>query len=271
MQFSSERIRSQTTFLRSGHADLNNTRLKVEFTSELENALLTYAAVASAVGLVLVSPQQSEAKIIYTPAHQIIGKNARYHLDLNHDRLPDFTLVNKHDCNTDFCIDVLSAIPAAGNGVEGKPGFLSIPYAYALKRGALVGPKQPFAGKLMASSDSGQGTIGRWLNVTNGYLGLKFKIHGQTHYGWARLTVKILGSATIRTTLTGYAYETIPNRPIVAGRTIGTDDPGDTGQTLPIMLKNSRSKDSSLGVLALGAPGLSIWRRKNAMADQTAA
>src|SRR5262249_29126668 len=118
-------------------------------------------------------------------------------------------------------IDNLSVIPSGGNGVEGMRGFLSIPYASALKAGALIGPKVLFSGRLMASSQSGQGTIGRWINVTNGYLGLKFRIKGKFHYGWARLTVKVLGGARIRTTLTGFAYETIPNKPIKAGKTKG--------------------------------------------------
>jgi len=33
--------------------------------------------------------------------------------------------------------------------------------------------------------------------------------------------VKVMGGARIRATLTGYAYETIPNKPIIAGKTKG--------------------------------------------------
>jgi hypothetical protein len=154
--------------------------------------------------------QPAQAKIVYTPTHHVIGKNGRYKLDLNNDKMADFILVNTHYCNTDYCVDVLSVSPAGGNGVEGARGFLSIPYASALKRGARIGPNAHFSGKLMASSQSSQGLIGRLVNVTNGYLGLKFNIQGKTHYGWARLTVQVLGSAFIKATLTGYAYETIP-------------------------------------------------------------
>ena len=201
--------------------------------------LNAYALAASAAGVgVLALTQLAEARIVYTPTHHVIGRNGRYKLDLNHDKIPDFTLVNTYSCNTDFCVDIVSALGARANGVEGQPGFLSIPYAFALKAGSVIGPGQPFAGKLMASSDSGQGTIGRWLNVNNGYLGLKFSIKGETHYGWARLTVKVLGGALIRSTLTGYAYETIPNKPIVAGK---TDEPDVI--TVP---------PSSLGALAAG-------------------
>jgi hypothetical protein len=195
-----------------------------------------YALAASGVGTLALA-QPAAARIIYTPVHHVVGKNGRYNIDLNHDKVADLTLVNTHGCNTDYCVDALSAVPAAGNGVEGVRGFLSIPYASALTRGAVIGPKQPFLGQLMASSQSGQGTIGRWLNVTNGYLGLKFAIKGKTHFGWARLTVQVYGGAFIKATLTGYAYETIPNKKIIAGKTHGNDE-------------------ATLGRLAQGASGL---------------
>jgi len=50
---------------------------------------------------------------------------------------------------------------------------------------------------------------------------LKFTVKGKVHYGWARLTVKVLGGARIKTTVTGYAYKTIANKPIKAGKTKG--------------------------------------------------
>jgi hypothetical protein len=218
--------------------------------------MYAFAATAAGVG-VLALAQSAEAKVIYTPTHHVIGKNGRYKLDLNHDKITDITLVNTYGCNTDYCYDRLSAIPAGGNGVEGKKGFLSIPYAYALKRGAPVGPKQPFSGQLMASDNMGY--LGQWLNVSNRYLGFKFKINGKTHYGWARFTVTDKNTV-IRATLTGYAYETVANKPIVAGKTHGADD--DAEQLNPSSIAVAAPEPASLGVLALGAPGLSIWRRK---------
>jgi len=67
----------------------------------------------------------------------------------------------------------------------------------------------------------------RLPNVSNRYLGLEFKIHGKIRYGWARLSVT--GSfEQFKATLTGYAYETVPNKIIVAGRTSANTD-GSTG------------------------------------------
>jgi hypothetical protein len=94
--------------------------------------------------------------------------------------------------------------------------------------------------------------VGPWANVANRYLGLKFQIKGKTHYGWARMTVK-LSRADITATLTGYAYETIPNRPIVAGKTKGPD-------VITV-------QPASLGHLAAGAAAIPAWRRSESAAS----
>jgi len=222
-----------------------------------------YALAASAAGAgVLALTQPAAARIIYTPVRHVVGKNGHYNIDLNHDKVADLTLVNTHQCNTDFCVDALSAIPAGGNGVEGAPGFLSIPYASALTRGAVIGPNQPFRGKFMASSESGQGTIGRWLNVNNHYLGLKFQIKGKTHFGWARLSVHVSGAAFVKATLTGYAYETIANKPIIAGRTNSDADERIEDEQSAAAALFSASQPATLGLLALGSPALAVWKRE---------
>jgi hypothetical protein len=62
-------------------------------------------------------------------------------------------------------------------------------------------------------------------------------------------------------TVTGYAYETIPGKAIVAGATKGPDDAEPTAA-----LSSHTPEPVTLGALALGAPGLSIWRRTESVA-----
>jgi hypothetical protein len=81
-------------------------------------------------------------------------------------------------------------------------------------------------------------------------LGLKFLINGQTHYGWAHVTVN--GS---RAVLNGYAYETVPNQPITTGKTSG---PVEVGESLPVEIP---AQPATLSALAWGSQGLDIWRR----------
>jgi hypothetical protein len=62
------------------------------------------------------------------------------------------------------------------------------------------------------------------------YLGFAFdfgKVGHPTHYGWARVTtVHSEGDNYphyFHTTVTGYAYQTIPNKAIITGKTKGED------------------------------------------------
>jgi hypothetical protein len=92
------------------------------------------------------------------------------------------------------------------------------------------------------------GIFGSWINVNHRYLGARFYIEGKVHYGWARLNVQVQLPLTVTATLTGYAYETVPNKPIVAGKTKGPD----VGSVEP----------ASLGRLAQGSAGLAPGRRR---------
>ena len=60
-----------------------------------------------------------------------------------------------------------------------------------------------------------------WLKVSQDYLGLKFVIKGKVHFGWARVK---MGGLENTDYITGYAYETIPNKAIVTGKTKGTEE-----------------------------------------------
>jgi hypothetical protein len=224
--------------------------------------LSMYALAASAAGVgMLALAQPSEAKIVYTPIHRVIAPNHSYAIDLNHDGKADFNIRNLQNCDSDnTCTSFVSAIRYGANAVEGTQGTrFTPPHAYALKAGARVGRKHPFFGVKMAGA--GQTTAGNWYNVANRFLGLRFHIQGQTHYGWARLTVRLVNGFIV--TLTGYAYETIPNKPIIAGKTHDVDEVEQS----PSALRVPAQKPATLGLLAMGSPGLSIWRRKESALD----
>ena len=199
-----------------------------KLSESLHERLNAYALAASAAGVgMLALTQPSEAKTVYTPIHHVIKIGESYDLDLNRDGEADFRLVHRV-VNTDSghasSLYASAASFANKNEVQGTMGSHSF-LASALKRGARI-PKGHFSYKgVMAYACTAifcsKYNRGNWINVTNRYLGLKFRIHGKTHYGWARLTVQIQYPATAMATLTGYAYETIPNKPIIAGKTHG--------------------------------------------------
>ena len=236
------------------------SRKTANLSDSIHQHLNTYALAATAAGVGMLA-QSAEARVVYTPAYHLIGKNAHYRLDLNHDGITDFTFVNSYGCNQDYCVDVLNANAAGGNGVVGNRGFLSIPYAFVLRQGSGVGPKKPFSGQLMASYNVG--TLGRWQNVNGGYLGLRFDINGTIHYGWARLNVH-LTNGVFEALLTGYAYETTPNKPIITGKTEEAEE-GSVDEANPATLNEPTLQPASLGLLAMGSPGLSVWRREESV------
>ncbi len=220
-----------------------------------------YALAASAAGVgMLVLAQPAQATIVYTPTHKVIGLNGSYNLDLNRDGITDFRIYEHDFYSVVYNDNFLSVEPQGSNGVVGRH------YAAALNSEEQIRGGQYFYHRTLemcdARSGSRRGSFGPWVNVTNRYLGLKFIIKGKIHYGWARLTVKSkYGDMHITAILTGYAYETIPTKRIITGRTKGPDqESSGTGASVESPLDTPQP--ATLGALAMGAPGLSIWRRE---------
>jgi hypothetical protein len=210
-------------------------------------SVYTLAAGATGVGMLAIA-QPAAAKIVYTPADiSLIGIIP---IDLNHDGIEDFEMYAANW--TDSCVaQWLSVRPEHGQNAIVGYVTKTFDYASALRRGAHIGKARNFSPKfnlmgLMSacSFNSKTGFRGPWTNggkgVTNRYLGLKFFVKGKVHYGWARLNVNVTVRDS-RGTLTGYAYETIPGKQIIAGQTKGTDDAGTEGPnaSLTILRRDS--------------------------------
>jgi hypothetical protein len=207
------------------------------------------AATAAGVG-VLSLTQPDQARIVYTPAHQRIKVNGGvFHIDLNHDGIPDFGLKNFSSQASGTPLSYLREIQSATrNEVLVASQDVSCPVA-ALPKGKRIGPKGPWS----HNTTGGRGLPmaltfktacgGQWAGQRSlqAYLGLKFVIKGRMHFGWARVKVDTLDKP-YSAILTGYAYETIPNRPIVAGNTKEAD----------LVTVQSDTAHGILGHLALG-------------------
>lgn len=127
--------------------------------------------------------------------------------------------------------DTVAESLVSGNGAEGSPPT-------NLKEGFQIGPSETFYGGAgtMAWLQSCQFVTGggNWIDEQYcgydcyhqkgllGYLGLMFQIDGETHYGWALLSVGVVPNKAkpqVLVTPYGYAYETTPGVPINAGQT----------------------------------------------------
>ncbi|MGA8433176.1 MAG: hypothetical protein WB729_25365 [Candidatus Sulfotelmatobacter sp.] len=240
-------------------------RLTSSLNSKLDRKLLAYTTAAGAAGAsILALAQPAHAEVVYTPANQTISANQTFSLDVNNDGIEDFDIADQF-----FPIGVKrqgGAFPTNGSYSNGNlvifahasPNRILIDssrLASALLPAQRVGPNDKWSrqqGRMescAARSDQSVSDVGQWFNVKTRYLGLAFSIQGQIHYGWARLNVSQKG-CVITAELTGYAYETIPGKPIITGKTSGPSEVSATERMPP-----------TLGLLAKGSIGLDAWRR----------
>lgn len=232
----------------------------------LHRQIAVYSLSAAAAGvslLALVAP--AKAEVVVTRTHLPITQSAPVLLDLNKDGVADFKFSHNYG-RTSYFSDNLNVCAALcglpqNNEVVGGKGNVFI-YASALVRGTKIGPSDHFTSFVggvtieasfgdFLSSHTNRTVIGKWGgDPSNRYLGVRFVIGGETHYGWVRLTVTSDKILSISGTITGYAYETVPNKPIPAGTAA---KPSAEAQV---------QRGPSLGMLALGADVMPLWRSR---------
>jgi hypothetical protein len=204
--------------------------------SRLNKRLLTYAAAAGAIA---ASSTLAKAEVVYTPIQREV--HSSFFIDLNHDGIDDFQIYSSLLSGAGI-VKVLPAhanriIPAGLNECELANSAAPLP------GGTVIGQGKPFqaSATCMAYLPYGDFSGGPWMEVKHRYLGFAFVINGKEHFGWARLSLsKFLFNNTAR--IEGYAYETIPGKPIIAG---------DQGPA-----RSASEESGSLGALALGAATL---------------
>ncbi len=245
---------------------MRKKRATVCLSGLLEQRLIGYAAAASAAGVgVLACSVPAQSKVVSTLSWTQVIPGGKVSLDLNNDGISDFQFSN-HTYGTSEgrnLYGVLKILPQQGNAIWGTGGSAS-----ALGSGVTIGSN----GKLQAGNQFmvrgsfyehyylSYGSRGPWEQVTRMYMGFKFTIQGQIHYGWARLNVAATNHG-VYAAVTKYAYETEPNTPIVTGQ-----DGGASRKKSPPYRKGPVSHmpvsptTGTLGSLAAGA--LTSSRRK---------
>jgi hypothetical protein len=247
--------------------------------ASVRQRLNTYAIAASAAGVSLLAlAQPATAEIIYTPANGRVARDGGYNVDLNHDGIVDFTIAERANFTSLQSYNDLSALAARGNHVWCLGAVctsVSTSNAEApMSAGAKIGPARvgwASRGAVMEFEQTSRGayfTAGPWAEIhSDAYLGLRFQIDGETHYGWARVRATFHRGSTHEERyweahVTGYAYETIANKAIEAGQTGENDgDAAVDAPSFPTQMPAALPQFGTLGALATGAEGLS--RRKD--------
>jgi hypothetical protein len=242
----------------------NSTNVSPDLQPQLEKRLAAYAL---AIGGVALTTLPAHAEVVFTKTNRSLTNGVAY-LDLNNDGISDFGLANNSDPSSYGSTRYLLAIHGQNTSaaVVGHIGY-RFGTAWPAPYGFSIGPNSPksfiaLTDQVAVAMARGSCFYGRcfvsgpWQRETDKYLGVRFNIKGQTHYGWARFSVKFNGYVKVTVTLTGYAYETQANTAILAGDKGPTEEAAELEATKPSVVRSP-----SLGLLSLGAIGLDTWRR----------
>lgn len=191
--------------------------MKKNTSKNFSKKLLKYGALSAAIaGVADVNGQ-----IVYTDIADFTGGGAvDYNLDLNNDMTSDFLIDASSNNSSVFAVFLRSS--TSGNSFLGsQPGYT---YPFAMNSGDTISSGQTGwydVGTLnYVSCYNGAGSS-NWCGVTDKFLGLRFNVGGNTHYGWARLDVSASGDSF---TIKDYAYNSTPGAAINAGQTLSTND-----------------------------------------------
>ncbi|MFO7723535.1 MAG: T9SS type A sorting domain-containing protein [Bacteroidales bacterium] len=187
--------------------------------------LAAYSALAA--GVVAIG-SSANAQIIYTDVNpdETWTADHQLDLDLNSDGINDFSFL----IGAGPTRYALRIAPAVGNEMLGSvSGNFFYPFAMNLNdpindgvptwNGTLNGGYMTMAWVYTAG-----GSYGNWLNATDKYIGLRFFVGANLHYGWARFDVAAT-NASITVTFKDYAFNSVAEQGLLAGQTtIGLDE-----------------------------------------------
>lgn len=273
---------------------LARARKPSELPGPLHRHLNSYALAASAAGVTLLacSVPAGAAPVCKNLAVTLAGTDT-YSLNPASQRFAPFNIAHTFDNISSLTYAFWNRgflTPNSARAMEllGAKGFPA-----ALASGSSIGPGGRFGrgksyGMLFSYGPLNSGTKkhhqGNFQFGQANYFGFRFSISGEDHYGWVRLKVTFGqgfdGTATF-IHIRGYGYETTPNTAIRAGQCSSepslsalpiSNDYGirsvrsetqQNGSIASVARPISRiSRSASLGLLAVGALGLRLWRRK---------
>ncbi|HPD65306.1 MAG TPA: T9SS type A sorting domain-containing protein [Bacteroidia bacterium] len=200
--------------------------------TDFDRKLKSYSALAA--GLV-VAGNAANGQIIYTDIDpDIILSDTSYLLDMNKDSIPDFKIVQeKYFYYSTFFMNIGGVQTLNGNEALGDTLTVSSSgstylmfYPRPLNKNDLIDENQGVwedssYGLLYQKAVLGSQniTLGKWRGGSEKYLGLRFKIGNDWHYGWARLSVSKNADTVV---IKDFAYESHPAKKILAGQTFSS-------------------------------------------------
>jgi hypothetical protein len=248
---------------------ISKPRLSTSLSTSLRRQLDMYGMAAAATGMSLAAlSSPANAEVVYTAAHQEIGSKGIV-IDFNHSGHGDVEIA----ANRNFFGDGRALVAYShesnrafgdahnGNFVSMLPvGYTVGPNSAKFKLGVAssVYPKNKKFLYYCQAGSGGASCDGPWYQTGGtaaSYVGFQFLIEGQIHYGWVRLRLEVTGrNFQTKVYLTGYAYESVANKPIVTGKTSGAVEGTSDESAAPTTPR------ATLGILSAGSAALPLWR-----------
>ncbi len=266
----------------ASHPRNDSGRLSVAF-SDLLNA---YVLSASAAGVaILASSVFAEAEAVCVPLNNVVLLGSgTYQLFLSGEDVPAFNVAQTYSVSSHQTFGFWNRGFFTPNSVGASVVVSSNGFPADLSSRAVVGPGGEFGkgnsyGLLFTYGPSGGGTRNHHkgnFGAKVNYVGFKFMQAEQMHFGWARMRMTITSRRHSKYTsirIDSYGFETTPNKPIEIGANCKKGDdptahifPGEGGagkpSSGPDVVTTWSTARPSLGVLALGAQGVALWRQK---------
>ena len=191
----------------------------------LSKRLAQYGALTAAIAGVA----DASGQIIWTDINPDEGgPGYLYSLDINNDTTDDFA-IRHFNSSTSGGIgnyNILACGPLNSNNAILGYDAGNFEYPFALSAGEPISAGA--AGSWMnvgfqtMNYNSCAYTFSDWCaNSGDKFLGLRFDLGGNTHYGWAKISV---GATAGDWLIKEYAYNTVADQPILAGQTLGIED-----------------------------------------------
>lgn len=187
-------------------------------TKKLSKKLARYGALTAAI----LGVSEVSGQIIYTDVDPDFGDTGGiYQIDMDGDATIDYEV--RHVGGS----AAMRVYNDQSNSILGLAGSGAYNYPYALSSGAAISNgafgswiTDPALQTLNWNSCAYPGS--QWCGgIVDGYLGLRFNIGGNTHYGWARLDVS--ADATVWL-IKDFAYQATPDTPILAGQILSVEN-----------------------------------------------
>jgi len=197
--------------------------------STLNKKLKSYSALA---GTFVAAATTADAQVVYTDVipDATVASGATYDLDLNNDGTADFQfqMAAGTYSGTFYYVPITvpykiaMIVPMAGNAIDTLAGGAKAHAAGEILNSASGWEDDSGAPyQLLGVEATGFYSGGNFLAQSDKFLGLRFKISGVDHYGWARIDLSADASSM---TLKDYAYDGTATSIITGATTTGIDE-----------------------------------------------